>query len=107
MFLTLLLLIISISFLLICIGLIVIPILVIWDNAANHKEQGDAVFIGIPLIITGIAGLLFALAIFTGEISFSNNDDVPKQGCWYVTTTRELVGKTTQDVRHWESISCP
>jgi hypothetical protein len=102
MFSTLLFIILGLTYLVSCLGLVFIPILFLIDN-----RDGDAIVVGSLCIITGICGLLLALAVFTGEITFDNSSDVPKQGCWYVSTTREMVGKTMQDVRHWESISCP
>jgi hypothetical protein len=108
MFLTLIVILLTAAYLITCIGLVAGPILVIWDNHAEHKGQGDAVFLGGIFIFIGLLGLLFALSVVTGDINFRDiNGDVPTQGCWEVTTTREMVGKTMTDVRHWETIRCP
>ena len=107
MFLFLLTTILVILYLAICIAFIVLPLLALWDNHNQHKSQGDTAFVA-PIIVTlGILGILLALAVYTGELSISRDGYTPTQGCWSVTTTKELVGKTMTDVRHWESISCP
>lgn len=108
MFLTILIILLVLAYLVTSIAFIAFPIFVIWDNRKEGKEQGDAIFIGSIFIFMGILGILFGLAVAFGDIHINaDGGDVPKQGCWEVTTTREMVGKTMTDVRHWETIRCP
>jgi len=106
-FLSILVILLVVAYLLICVLMITVPILIMTGNRIEHRDQGDAPLFGSMSIFGGVCGLLFALALFTGEINFDPKGDTPKQGCWKVTTTREMVGKTMTDVRHWETIRCP
>ena len=108
MFLTILIILLVLAYLVTSIAFIAFPIFVIWDNRKEGKDQGDALFIGSIFIFMGILGILFGLAVVFGDIHINaDGGDTPKQGCWEVTTTREMVGKTMTDIRHWETIRCP